>query len=344
MVVDDRRGQAPGLDAVQLDGLVIIKIIKHARESLPEPVSGQLLGLDVSGKLEVTGCFPMPAPTPAPPAITRPHWAKDVKDDEENDDAAARDDAAFQLQMMKLLREVNVDCNSVGWYQSLSSGDMMHDADGASAWSSIIATQYDYQVSIPNSVVIVYDPFRTAYGTLAIKAYRLTNAFMAFYKAGDQTRDGFARHNIDSNRIFEEVPLKVHNSNLVHAFLYELRESGTVSCEFDRLSMSQHAILARDLKALGESVHGYAQEQSRYQFYQRNLARQKIAGSGAVPTAPSRLDAFLVTHTLRQICNQVNDLAATAYTRMYVAESLSAAHHNEPEHIAGAPSSVHASK
>jgi hypothetical protein len=30
--------------------------------------------------------------------------------------------------------------------------------------------------------------------------------------------------NIQASGIFEEVPLKVHNSHLVHAFLYELRE------------------------------------------------------------------------------------------------------------------------
>lgn len=37
-----------------------MKIIKHCSESLPNLVTGQLLGLDVRGSLEVTNCFPFP--------------------------------------------------------------------------------------------------------------------------------------------------------------------------------------------------------------------------------------------------------------------------------------------
>lgn len=40
---------------------VVLKIIKHCRESYPVDVTGQLLGLDVDGVLEVTNCFPFPS-------------------------------------------------------------------------------------------------------------------------------------------------------------------------------------------------------------------------------------------------------------------------------------------
>ena len=49
------------LDLVQLDGLVVLKIIKHCQEMLPDLVTGQLLGLDISSTVEVTNCFPFPA-------------------------------------------------------------------------------------------------------------------------------------------------------------------------------------------------------------------------------------------------------------------------------------------
>jgi translation initiation factor 3 subunit H len=39
----------------------VLKIIKHCRESYPVDVTGQLLGLDVDGILEVTNCFPFPS-------------------------------------------------------------------------------------------------------------------------------------------------------------------------------------------------------------------------------------------------------------------------------------------
>lgn len=89
-----------GSECVQLDGLVLLKIIKHCRQNLPDAVSGHLLGLDVKEKLEVTGCFPMPA------AASSSKAAREEADAEE-----------YQMAMMKLLREVNADANTVGWYQ-----------------------------------------------------------------------------------------------------------------------------------------------------------------------------------------------------------------------------------
>jgi hypothetical protein len=148
---------------------------------------------------------------------------------------------------------------------------------------------------------------------------------MKFYKAGDQTKEGLNRHQIDSRSIFEEIPLKVHNSNLVHAFLYELRENSAVTCEFDRLDMSQHGMVAGDLKALGEAVHEYAQEQGRYQFYQRSMARQKNQTDRTALAAPSRLDIFLITHAMRQLCNEVGNQSNAAYTRLFVTENPSQA-------------------
>jgi translation initiation factor 3 subunit H len=110
-------------ECVQLDGLVILKIMKHAREALPDSISGQLLGLDVQGRLEVTGSFPMP-PTTTTPIVNTRHYNKNAAV-EVDDGEAARDDMEYQLQMMKLLREVNIDSNSVGWYQSVSNADLL---------------------------------------------------------------------------------------------------------------------------------------------------------------------------------------------------------------------------
>jgi hypothetical protein len=61
------RGPTPADDSgsslqyVQIDGLAVLKIVKHCRECLPELVTGQLLGLDIDGRLEVTDCFPFPS-------------------------------------------------------------------------------------------------------------------------------------------------------------------------------------------------------------------------------------------------------------------------------------------
>jgi translation initiation factor 3 subunit H len=48
------------LKTVQLDGQVVLKIVKHCTDAAPQLVTGQLLGLDVGQTLEVTDCFPFP--------------------------------------------------------------------------------------------------------------------------------------------------------------------------------------------------------------------------------------------------------------------------------------------
>ena len=45
---------------MQLEGHVILKLVKHCQECAPNLVTGQLLGLDVGSTLEVTDSFPFP--------------------------------------------------------------------------------------------------------------------------------------------------------------------------------------------------------------------------------------------------------------------------------------------
>ena len=52
------------LRSVQLDGLAVLKIVKHCTECQPSLVTGQLLGLDIGTTLEVTNCFPFPVRAP----------------------------------------------------------------------------------------------------------------------------------------------------------------------------------------------------------------------------------------------------------------------------------------
>ena len=56
----ERKTDTSPLRNVQLDGLAVLKILKHCKESMPSLVTGQLLGLDIGQTLEVTDCFPFP--------------------------------------------------------------------------------------------------------------------------------------------------------------------------------------------------------------------------------------------------------------------------------------------
>jgi len=39
----------------------LLKIIKHAKDNVPDLVNGQLVGLDVEDRLEITNCFAYPS-------------------------------------------------------------------------------------------------------------------------------------------------------------------------------------------------------------------------------------------------------------------------------------------
>lgn len=95
---------------------VVLKIVKHCQQALPTFVTGQLLGLDIGRSLEVTNCFAFPS------------------SERESDD----DSAEYQMEMMRCLRDVNVDNNTVGWYQSTYFSSFIDE--------TCVETQFNYQV------------------------------------------------------------------------------------------------------------------------------------------------------------------------------------------------------
>ena len=85
--------------------------------------------------------------------------------------------AQCQLDMMRCLRAVNVDNNTVGWYRSAHLGNFVD--------LSLIETQYSYQNSLSaHSVVLIHDVSKSsAQGNLNLRAFRLTETFMKAYEA-----------------------------------------------------------------------------------------------------------------------------------------------------------------
>jgi translation initiation factor 3 subunit H len=55
----DAKGKDP-VKNVEISAQVVLKILQHCTEALPQLVTGQLLGLDVGQTLEVTDCFAFP--------------------------------------------------------------------------------------------------------------------------------------------------------------------------------------------------------------------------------------------------------------------------------------------
>ncbi|KAI9001685.1 hypothetical protein BC832DRAFT_593977 [Gaertneriomyces semiglobifer] len=345
------------LEEVQLDALVVLKIIKHCREYAPVTATGQLLGIDVAGTLEVTNCFPF--------------TAKAHEDDGQDE----MDGAEYQLQMLRCLRKLNYDANTVGWYQSTYLGSFWNQ--------SLIETQYNYQKTFAQSVVIVYDPTRTTQGTLCLRALRLSDSFMELYQTRKFTMESLIQKKLTPTSIFQSLPIKIRNSHLLSALMHELddqvsfpntienslslpsssftsripSEVSSFSPNLDQLELGHESYLEKHLEYLGETVEEHGQEQWRWQGWQRNFQKEQVrlqqtiskrkmenaarAQQGLAPAygadelqptsatlqklqanEPSRLESLIITNQIDTYCTQVTQFAGPALTKMFMTKAV----------------------
>jgi translation initiation factor 3 subunit H len=160
---------------------VAIKLATASGKSFPSVATGSLVGMEKNGVLEITNSFPFPETAAA---------ANDGQSDSASNLAAsaprAKQNIAYSNEMIKFLREVNVDANNVGWFTSTSMGNFVN--------LQTIENQYFYQ-NAPNekTVALVYDVSRSSQGAMNLRAYRLSPAFMTAYKEGKFTTERYAR-------------------------------------------------------------------------------------------------------------------------------------------------------
>lgn len=193
---------AAQITEVHVDALAALRIIKHCRESLPSTVTGQIQGVDNDGILQITNSFPFTA-SAGPDEVD----AGEVDVDD-------MDGSQYQVSMLKRLRQMNYDVNTCGWYRT---------ADPALFEAGVVEDQFTYQQTFPHSVVLVYDPSRQ--GNLALVAYRLTPKFMQMRAAapsGRFTMEGLLTNKLTFSKVFQAVPVKIHNTSFASALIQQL--------------------------------------------------------------------------------------------------------------------------
>ena len=319
---------------VQIDGLAVLKIVKHCDENLPTMVAGSLLGLDVNGVLEVTYAYPFPAPTKS----------SDSERGEGNTEAEL-DGGEYQIEMMRMLRDVNVDNNCVGWYQSMYLGTM--------CTNEVVDSQYSYQSSeelSDNCVVIMYDPIRSTKGNLVLKAYHLSEEYL-------HVRRHRSNEFIRPSDILVELPLKIKNSGHVSAFLRCLEDShkNELDCDFDPLSMAGgESQTEKHLDLLSNWMDELMDEQRRFQQYSKIAAKPRQdyvrwinkrvsenkerreqgeqeyslsfdhSGLKPMPDAPPRVEPLLMIGQLDRYCKQMNEHVDNSFHKLIMASQLNA--------------------
>jgi translation initiation factor 3 subunit H len=306
----------------------LLKIVKHCHESLPHMVTGSLLGLAVeNGVLEITHAFPFPS---------------DGKQQQQSEDDEGLEGHEYQLEMMRMLREVNVDNNCVGWYQSMYLGIY--------STSTLLENQLSYQTDLsPNAVVILYDPMQTSHGNLVLKCYRLTEEYIELREAGENAF-------INPKDIFEQIPVRLTNPALVQALLVDVADGvhnadpavaggdegflydKSADTTFDRLDLSTNPYLEKHLEFLCGWVDELAAEQHKFQYYSRQLARggeyrrkgrerQDEEGGWASTDAPPRMESLLISNQIRSYCDQMDRFTGGGLSKLFLAGGL----HKEEE-------------
>lgn len=231
----------------------LLKIIQHASDMSPSPVSGQLLGMpQEEGILEVTDMFP---------------FAAALADTEEEQES-------YLLDMLKCLRDVNVDHTAVGWYQSVALDAPIQPA--------FVENQVAYQTAIPNSCFLVYDHLRSAQGPPCLRAFRLRDAYMRACRDAQRSASGRVAHSLlvdlVQEGIVEELEVKIAVSAVDKLLMASLEEAGELpspnvlgsenAAKLTVASLAQNLIVSLD-----ESIA----ESSRVQHYVRSVGRQQQA-------------------------------------------------------------------
>jgi len=282
------------------------------------------LGLDVDNILEVTDCFPLPE--------------------------EAADDTNYQVDMMRCLREVNVDNNTVGWYQPTTFG--------CYETMDLVEVYSNYSESINSCVCLVYDPARASLGASAFKAVKLRADFLkAYKKETDQkhkklTAQALHDAGVTWHKIFEEVPLVITNSTLVTALKNQIVASKSISSQsdVDRLSLSTAPFLEKNVSYLNDCLADLFNEQLKVSTYHQNVAKQqqlqatwlkdrkaenmKRRANGKEPlnedpriefkpvSEVGHLDEFLIHNQVANYCDKIDTFSKVSIEKLSVVKAL----------------------
>nr|CAG4640881.1 EOG090X06SH [Eulimnadia texana] len=311
------------INLVQVDGLVAAKIIRHCHEetnSAVEVAQGVLLGLVNDTRLEVTNCFPFP------------------KNLEEN-----FDEEDYQMEMMRHLRKINVDHLHVGWYQSTQNGAFLS--------TQFLESQFTYQTSIEESVVLIYDPIKTRRGFLHLKAYRLTPQAVALFKENDFNAETIKSLHLSFENLYQEIRVVIHNSNLQNVLLSELNELVPEYEGSQYLDLGTASVLEKQLGSLADNIDELLQDTNKFNIYQRQVIKQgqdkqkyqqkralensarQARGEPPLPDedlnklfkpipVPPRLDPMVLSAQVAVHCQQISVFCSQALGKLFLSDAL----------------------
>jgi len=279
---------------VVIEGQVILQIMKHAQSHETKSRSGILQGLKkpASKILEVTYAIATP-----------------------DDSTTKGDDQLFARRMLECLESTNIDRMDVGWYRTCVNSNF-YDED-------TIIRCAQWRDSSEDAVMLVYDSRATQHGRLSLRAYQLTKEFFDLFTSRKVGHTAFSEADVGYEDILREIPVQIHNSYIVHAFLYDIQNLPEISCDYDRLTHWRNSQLSHNLTAMEHSIEDYYNLQNEYRKWQMKVnavrrerdKRRTKCDSGSqidllernlpLPDEPSRVRSILSCAQMNEVANSM---------------------------------------
>lgn len=215
------------VESLKVDSLAVMKIIKHAREvglsGSTSAASGQLLGIDAAGVLNISDAFPLPS------------GSLNSSTEGEDRQGSQKSIARYTASILPRLSALGADANIVGFYCSTINGQhcatpgfietlisMQIGPNLNTNTNSKPATSIRSKFTGGKGVALVYDLASATEGTIHLKAYRLSREFVETYKTGKFDSQNLADHRLTVSNFLQEIPLNIQSSALLTAFLATL--------------------------------------------------------------------------------------------------------------------------
>jgi len=165
------------------------------------------------------------------------------------------------------MRDLRQDYMSVGWYRTAPFDSFIN--------AETLASHFDYQKEKRNSVLMVHDPYHVRHGALPVRAFRMSDKFIEFYSTSNFSHHHWTQAGMQPSEMFEEVPIRINNSQLIQAYLVEMREAQPLDAEFQRLLADDHAPVAKSLGLLSDAIEEFARDQTAFLQHIRNVSKQQ---------------------------------------------------------------------
>jgi translation initiation factor 3 subunit H len=313
------------IEHVQLDGSVVLKLIKHCEEEAMtgmNAATGTLYGLAKNKTLEITHCIPSPV------------FVMDESIDTAQQDILMQ---SFETDIVKHMRQVNIDYLNIGYYMSAAGGNFIN--------RNTLESLYGYQSFVPESVLVVYDPTKVARGHVCIKAYRITKTLLAIMREAAKEEEkhvksgvslenvpeaeAFRKMRLNYTELLEEIPTVIRNSHLSNILLSDMENrlmhnsNRALNSLYSGLNLSASSSMERQIKYILNGLEKLQDDLNKNFLMQRALNRgTDISRMDRAIQVPLRLDSALLAAQVDYFCTEASSISEQSIYKLKVAKAI----------------------